>query len=135
MCPQFVLLGKSNNALFEFRFIFGLIGGYNFEEVKEEQYADHSSVEVLLFLYVCPKVVLLNESNVALFPFRLYLVAEVLLFLYVYPHVVSLDLSDDAPFAFLIIFVIQWETPLKQSNLGGAILTTLRHDCKNLTYT
>ena len=45
-------------------------------------------MEVLLFLYVCPKVVLLNESNVALFPFRLHLVAEVLLFLYVYPHVV-----------------------------------------------
>ena len=38
--------------------------------------------------YMCPKVVLLNESNVALFPFRLHLVAEVLLFLYVYPHVV-----------------------------------------------
>ena len=57
-----------------------------------------------MFLFVCPKVVLLNESNVALFPFRLYLVAEVLLFLYVYPHEVSLDLSNDAPFAFLIIF-------------------------------
>ena len=88
-----------------------------------------------MFLYVCPKVVLLNEYNIALFAFRLHSVTEVLLFLYVYPHVVSLDLSDDAPFAFLIIFVIQWETPLKQSNLGGAILTTLRHDCKNLTYT
>ena len=57
-----------------------------------------------MFLYVCPKVVLLNESNVALFPFRLHLVAEVLLFLYVYPHVVSRDISCDAPFAFLIIF-------------------------------
>ena len=54
--------------------------------------------------YMCPKVVLLNESNVALFPFRLHLVAEVLLFLYVYPHVVSMDISYDAPFAFLIIF-------------------------------
>ena len=58
----------------------------------------------MLFLYVCPKVVLLNESNIALFAFKLHLVAEVLLFLYVYPHEVSLDLSNDAPFAFLIIF-------------------------------
>ena len=65
MCPQIVLLGKSNNALFAFRFIFGLI-----EVVKEEQYADHSSVEVMLFLYVCPKVVLLDESNIALFASR-----------------------------------------------------------------
>ena len=104
VCPQIVLLGKSNNALFAFRFIFGLIGGDTFEVVKEEQYADHSSVEVMLFLYVCPKVVLLNESNFALVAFRLHLVAEVLLFLYVYPHEVSLDLSNDAPFAFLIIF-------------------------------
>ena len=47
-----MLLGKSNNALFAFRFIFGLIGGDTFEVVKEEQYADHSSVEVLLF-YMC----------------------------------------------------------------------------------
>ena len=47
----------------------------------------------------------------------------------------SLDLFNDAPFAFSIIFVIQGEIPLKQSSLGGAILTTLRHDCKNLTYT
>ena len=52
VCPQIVLLGKSNNALFAFRFIFGLIGGDTFEVVKEEQYADHSSVEVLLF-YMC----------------------------------------------------------------------------------
>ena len=54
-------------------------------------------MEVLLFLYVCPKVVLLNESNVALFPFRLHLGAEVLLFLYVYPHVVSMDISSQGP--------------------------------------
>ena len=54
----------------------------------------------MLFLYVCPKVVLLNESNVALFPFRLYLVAEVLLFLYVYPQVVILDISKISPFVF-----------------------------------
>ena len=67
MCPQIVPLGKSNNALFAFRFIFGLIGGDTFEVVKEEQYADHFSVEVMLFLYVCPKVVLLDESNIALF--------------------------------------------------------------------
>ena len=97
MCPQIVLLGKSNNALFAFRFIFGLIVGDTFEVVKEEQYADHSSVEVMLFLYVCPKVVLLNESNVA---FRLYLVADVLLFLYVYRHEVILDISNIVRFAF-----------------------------------
>ena len=47
----------------------------------------------MLFLYVCPKVVLLNESNFALVTFRLHLVAVVLLFLYVYPHEVSLDLG------------------------------------------
>ena len=58
----------------------------------------------LCCFYVCPKVVLLSESNFALVAFRLHLVAEVLLFLYVYPHEVSLDLSYDAPFAFLIIF-------------------------------
>ena len=61
-------------------------------------------MKVLLFLYMCPKVVLLNKSNVALFPFRLHLVGEVLLFLYVYLHVVSMDNSYDAPFAFLVIF-------------------------------
>ena len=33
-----------------------------FEAVLEEQYADHS--------YVCPQVVLLGESNIALFAFR-----------------------------------------------------------------
>ena len=70
VCPKIMLLGKSNNALFAFRFIFGLSGGDTFEVVKEEQYADHSSVEVMLFLYVCPKVVLLDESNIALFAFR-----------------------------------------------------------------
>ena len=79
-CPQVVLLGESNIVSFAFRFIFGLSGGDTFEVVKEEQYADHSSVEVMLFLYVCPKVVLLNESNFALVAFRLHLVAEVLLF-------------------------------------------------------
>ena len=64
VCPQFVLLGKSKNALFTFRFIFDFIGGYTFEVVKEEQYADHSSMEVMLFLYVCPKVVLLLKGLV-----------------------------------------------------------------------
>ena len=62
--------------------------------------SDHTSMEVLLFLYVCPKVELLDRSNIALFAFRLHLIAEVLLFLYVYPHVVVLDISIIAPFAF-----------------------------------
>ena len=53
---------------------------------------------------MCPNVVPLDESNIALFAFRLHLVMEVLLLLYVYPHEVSFDLSNDAPFAFLIIF-------------------------------
>ena len=53
-------------------------------------------MEVLLFLYVYPKVVLLDESNIALFAFRLHLLAEVLLFLYVYPHVVILEISNMA---------------------------------------
>ena len=74
-----------------------------FVTVLQDKNANHFSVQVLLFLYVCPKVVLLNNSNFALVAFRLHLVAEVLLFLYVYPHEVSLDLSNDAPFAFLII--------------------------------
>ena len=36
MCPQVVLLGKSNIALFALRFTFGHIGGDTFEAVKEE---------------------------------------------------------------------------------------------------
>ena len=47
-------------------------------------------------IYACPKVVPLDESNIALFAFRLHLVAEILLFLYVYPHVVILDISNMA---------------------------------------
>ena len=33
----------------------------------EEQYSDHSSTEVLLFLHVCSQAVLLDESNIAFF--------------------------------------------------------------------
>ena len=57
-------------------------------------------MEVLLFLYGCPKVVVLDEFDIALLAFRLYLVADVLLFLYVYPHIVILDIYNVAPFAF-----------------------------------
>ena len=52
------------------------------------------------YIYVCPKVVTLDESNIALFAFRLHLVAEVLLFLYMYPYVLILDISNMASFAF-----------------------------------
>ena len=57
-------------------------------------------MEVLLFLYGCPMVVVLDEFDIALLAFRLYLVADVLLFLYVYPHIVILDIYNVAPFAF-----------------------------------
>ena len=51
-------------------------------------------------IYACPKVVPLDESNIALFVFRLHLVAEVVSFLYVYQHIVILDISNIASFAF-----------------------------------
>ena len=58
-------------------------------------------MEVLLFLYGCPMVVVLDEFDIALLAFRLYLVADVLLFfLYVYPHEVILDISNIVRFAF-----------------------------------
>ena len=57
-------------------------------------------MEVLLFLYGCPMVVVLDEFDIALLAFRLYLVADVLLFLYVYPHEVILDIYNIVRFAF-----------------------------------
>ena len=42
----------------------------------------------------------LDEFDIALLAFRLYLVADVLLFLYVYPHEVILDISNIVRFAF-----------------------------------
>ena len=36
----------------------------------EEQYSDHSSTEVLLFLHVYSQAVLLDEANIALFASR-----------------------------------------------------------------
>ena len=57
-------------------------------------------MEVLLFLSGCPMVVVLDEFDIALLAFRLYLVADVLLFLYVYPHEVILDISNIVRFAF-----------------------------------
>ena len=45
-------------------------------------------------------VVVLDEFDIALLAFRLYLVADVLLFLYVYPHEVILDISNIVRFAF-----------------------------------
>ena len=156
VCPQVVLLGKSNIALFAWSFTFGHIGGDTFEAVKEEpgcggfvvsisvsycyvykeQCSEHFYAGFVIctcvfsgcafvriwycfvciwifiwshrgeiplkqsrknnmlttplwrfccfYIYVCPKVVPLDESNIALFAFRLHLVAEVLSFLYVY---------------------------------------------------
>ena len=38
VCPQVVLLGKSNIALFSFRLTYGHSGGDTFEAIKEEQF-------------------------------------------------------------------------------------------------
>ena len=40
-------------------------GRDTFETVQEEQYADHSSVEVLLLLNVCLQVVLFDGYDIA----------------------------------------------------------------------
>ena len=50
---------------------FDHIGGYTFDTVQEEQYSDHSSTEVLLFLHVCLQVMLLDQSDIALFAFEI----------------------------------------------------------------
>ena len=71
MCPHVVLLYQSYIAPFASRFIFCHKERDTFEAVKEEQCSDHSSLEVLLFLNVCPQVVLLDESNIALFAFEI----------------------------------------------------------------
>ena len=69
MCSLVVLLDKSNIALSAPKFTCCPVGGDTFEAVKGEQYSDHSAIEVLL-LYVCPRVVLLNKSDSALFAFK-----------------------------------------------------------------
>ena len=86
VCPQVVLLGKSNITLFALRFTVGHIGGDTFEAVKEEpgyggfvvsisvsygcvykeQYSG-ASTQVLLFVHACSQVVLLDKYNIALF--------------------------------------------------------------------
>ena len=47
-----MLLDESNIALFAPRFTFCNVGGDTFEAVQVEQYSDHSSTEVLLFLHL-----------------------------------------------------------------------------------
>ena len=51
MCPQVVLLGKSNIALFALRFTFGHIGGDTFEAVKEEP--GYGGFVVSISVYYC----------------------------------------------------------------------------------
>ena len=53
MCSKVVLLDESNIALFASRFTFTFVGGDTTEAVQGEQYSDHSSTEVLLFLHLC----------------------------------------------------------------------------------
>ena len=48
VCPQVVLLDKSNIALFAFRFSFGDIGD------RSNNLSDHPFTEVVLFLHKCP---------------------------------------------------------------------------------
>ena len=48
-----MLLDESNIALFAPRFTFTFVGGDTTEAVQGEQYSDHSSTEVLLFLHLC----------------------------------------------------------------------------------
>ena len=43
---------------------------YNPVKQSRRSNSGHSSTEVLLFLYVCPHVVILDESNITLFAFR-----------------------------------------------------------------
>ena len=53
MCYKVVLLDESNIALFAPRFTFTFVEGDTTEAVQGEQYSDHSSTEVLLFLHLC----------------------------------------------------------------------------------
>ena len=71
VCPQVVFLDKSNITLFACRFSFGHIlchRGHTFDPVgRNNNISDYSFTEVLLFQHVCSHVVLLDESNIALF--------------------------------------------------------------------
>ena len=75
-----MLLDEFDIALFAFIFSFDHIGGYIFDAVQEKQNSCHSSTEVLLFQHVCPQVVILDHSNIALFAL-LHSSAEVFLFI------------------------------------------------------
>ena len=71
MCPQVVLLDEFNIVLCAFRFsLITYIGGYTFDAVQEEQDSDHSSTEAF-FSHVCPQVVHLDESDIAIFVFKI----------------------------------------------------------------
>ena len=51
--------------------IFCHTGGDTLEAVSEKQNSDHFSAEAFWFLHACPQVVLLDESYIALFAFRI----------------------------------------------------------------
>ena len=77
MCPQVVLLGKSNIALFALRFTFGHIGGDTFEAVKKEPgYTEVS------FFYKCVLATVVSTKNNILDAST-----QVLLFVHVYSRV------------------------------------------------
>ena len=129
--------------MFEPRFTFCHVGGDTFEALQGEQYSDQSSTEVLLFLHVCSQVVLLDESNIALFALELHFVTQgdipmmqstrnniltpllhrFCCFLHACPQVVLLDESDIALFAFKITFLYQWR---HKNNLTNNLTTLLQ---------
>ena len=72
MSPQVVLLDESNFVLCAFRFsLITYIGGYTFDAVQEEQDSDHSSTEAFFVSHECPQVVHLDESDIAIFVFKI----------------------------------------------------------------
>ena len=101
LCGFFLLIYVCSQVVLNYTniILLSLHLDFQFVTFQEEQYADHAFVEVLLLLYLCPKVVLLDKSNIAKLHLD-YLGSQRFLFLYVYSHEVILDISDIEPFAF-----------------------------------
>ena len=76
VCPQVVLLRKSNIALFALRFTFGHIGGDTFEAVTEvstwlcrQGTIFWTLLRKFCHFYLCSQIVRLDEYNIDLFAF------------------------------------------------------------------
>ena len=69
--PRLCFWTNSDIALFAPGFAFDHTGRYTYDAIQEEQYSDPTSTYFLLFLHACPQVVLLDESDIALFAFRI----------------------------------------------------------------